>query len=232
MSAFKKKKTIEEKIKPQGAEMETPVEGEKISDQAVKESEKLSTDKESKEPKAPKKRSKFVSFLIALLAGLVLLAIGAGAVYFGLYSPKTTELTSEVTTTTTELTAANAEIERLKGVESSLTADLTDANEEIASLTTDLDKAKALRSIYQIQSNVNVARYALEKGDDTQASQALEYIISNIQNLTVPAFPNITENLEARLTTIRTTIVSDKVKAQTDLEALFNDLLLLADNVK
>ena len=235
MSPIKKKKTDEVENELEKSEFTSSPEGEKAVDEPVKETEEeTSKEKKSKEPKAPRKRSKFVSFLIALLAGVVLVAIGAGAVYFGLYTPKTTALSAEVNTSTTELATAQAEIERLKGVESSLTADLTQANQEIADMTSDLEKAKSLSSIYQIQSNVNIARLALSKADPdpSGASQAVEYIINNIQNLTVPAFPGTSENLETRLTGIRTDITTDITKALADLDALYRDLLLLADNVK
>lgn len=221
MSPIKKKKTSEVENEVQKAEFSTSHEGEKIVE-------------ETKKTKEPKKRSRFVSFLIALLAGVVLVAIGAGVVYFGVYMPKINALTANANTTMAELATASAEVLRLKGVESTLTANLTKAEQEIDTMSTDLEKAESLRSIYQIQSNINVARLALSKAepDASGAAQAVEYIINNIQNLTVPAFPGTSENLETRLTGIRTNITTDTAKALADLDELYRDLLLLADNVK
>ena len=123
---------------------------------------------------------------------------------------------------------AKTEIEGLKAVE----AQLAQSKSDLITLQGKLDKVSAQKSVYEIQSNVNTARVALLKEDSARAAQSLEYIIQNLSALEVPAFPDITKNLETRLTGIRTTITTDKTKALIDLEALFNDLVLLADNIK
>jgi chromosome segregation ATPase len=184
------------------------------------------------EKRAP---SKFSRFLRMLGVGILLLALGASALFLAVYIPQTNDLKaqikaaqSEVTTAKTEVTTAKSEIESLKAVE----AQLTQAKKDIVTLQSQLDKVSAQKSVYQIQSNVNTARVALLKDDASGSAQSLEYIIQNLKSLEVPAFPDITKNLETRLTNIRTTITTDKTKALSDLEALFNDLVLLADNIK
>jgi uncharacterized protein HemX len=187
--------------------------------------------------KKPEKRepSKFSRFLRMLGVGFLLLALGVGGLYLAVYIPQTNDLKaqikaaqSEVTKAKTEVTTAKSQVEGLKAVE----AQLTQAKNDIVTLQNQLDKVSAQKSVYQIQSNVNTARVALLKDDSSGSAQSLEYIIQNLKALEVPAFPDITKNLETRLTGIRTTITTDKIKALSDLEALFNDLVLLADNIK
>ena len=187
--------------------------------------------------KKPEKRepSKFSRFLRMLGVGILLLALGVGGLYLAVYIPQTNDLKaqikaaqSEVTTAKTEVTTAKSQVESLKAVETQL----TQAKNDIVTLQNQLDKVSAQKSVYQIQSNVNTARVALLKEDSSGSAQSLEYIIQNLKALEVPAFPDITKNLETRLTNIRTTITTDKIKALSDLEALFYDLVLLADNIK
>ena len=184
---------------------------------------------------AKKRPGFFVRLLRAVGIGVLLLALGAAALFFTISQPKTNELNEQIKTlqgnvsaAEAKVTEANTEVERLKSVES----ELAKAKSDIADLQSQLDKASAKKSVYEIQSNVNTARIALLQGDSVRAEQSITYLIQNLNSLAVPAFPDITKNLETRLTGIQTTITSDKTKAQSDLEALFNDLVLLADNIK
>lgn len=184
---------------------------------------------------AKKRTGFFVRLGRALGIGVLLIALGAAALFFAFSQPKTNELNEQIKTlqenisaAEAKVTEANTEVERLKSVES----ELTKAKNDIADLQSQLDKVSAKKSVYEIQSNVNAARIALLQGDSTRAEQSITYLIKNLNLLAVPAFPDITKNLETRLTGIQTTITSDKAKAQLDLEALFNDLVLLADNIK
>ncbi len=219
MPALRKHKKDETQIdEPTGMTEETKAAEEKLPEEAKK--------------KSP---SKFSRFLLMVGIGILLVALGAGALFLAVYIPKTNDLNAqikaaqtEVSAAKAELTTANSQVEGLKAVE----AQLTQAKSDLVTLQGTLDKVSAQRSVYEIQSNVNTARVALLQNDTARAAQSLEYIIQNLSALAVPAFPDITKNLETRLTTIRTTITTDKTKAQSDLEALFNDLVLLADNIK
>jgi cell division protein FtsB len=193
------------------------------------------TEENLPEKSEKKSSSKFSRFLRTVGIGIMLLALGAAALFVAVYIPQTNALQaqikaaqSEVTTAKAEVTTAKSEIKGLKAVETQL----TQAKSDIVTLQGKLDKVSAQRSVYQIQSNVNTARVALLQIDSARAAQSLEYIIQNLSALAVPAFPDITKNLESRLTTIRTTIATDQTKALSELEALFNDLVLLADNIK
>jgi hypothetical protein len=198
--------------------------------------ESKSVDEATVNEKTPKKApGKFNRFLQAVGIGILLLALGAAALFFAVYQPRANELNAQiktlqanVTTADAKVTSANSEIDRLKTVE----ADLAKAKSDIVSLQAGLDKASAKKSVYEIQSNVNTARIALLNNDSARAEQSITYLIQNLNSLAVPAFPDITKNLETRLAGIQTTITTDKIKALADLEALFNDLVLLADNIK
>jgi len=187
---------------------------------------------EKSEKKAP---SKFSRFLRMVGVGILLVTLGAAALFLAVYIPQTDDLKAQIKAAQTEVnaakaevTTANTEIGGLKAVD----AKLTQAKSDLVTLQGKLDKVSAQKSVYQIQSNVNTARIALLKDNPAQAAQSLEYIIQNLSTLEVPAFPDSTKNLETWLPTIRTTITTDPAKALSDLEALFNDLVLLADNIK
>jgi len=189
---------------------------------------------EKSEKKAP---SKFSRFLRMVGVGILLVTLGAAALFLAVYIPQTDDLKAQIKAAQTEVnaakaevTTANTEIGGLKAVE----AKLTQAKSDLVTLQGKLDKVSAQKSVYQIQSNVNTARIALLQTpkDSARAAQSLGYIIQNLGTLEVPAFPDITKNLGTRLTDINTTITTDPTKALSDLEALFNDLVLLADNIK
>jgi len=194
------------------------------------------TEEEHAPEKSVKKApSKFSRFLSMVGVGILLVTLGAAAMFLAVYIPQTNDLKAqikaaqfEVSAAKTEVTTAKTEVEGLKAVE----AQLTQAKSDLVTMQGKLDKVSAQKSVYEIQSNVNTARVALLKVDSARAAQSLEYLIQNLGALEVPAFPDITKNLETRLNNIRTTITADPAKAQNDLEALFNDLVLLADNIK
>jgi uncharacterized protein HemX len=189
----------------------------------------------SPEKSVKKTPSKISRFLSMVGVGILLVTLGATAMFLAVYIPQTNDLKaqikaaqSEVSAAKIEMTTAKTEVEGLKAVE----AQLTQAKSDLVTLQGKLDKVSAQKSVYEIQSNVNTARVALLKVDSARAAQSLEYLIQNLGALEVPAFPDITKNLETRLNNIRTTITADPTKALSDLEALFNDLVLLADNIK
>jgi len=192
---------------------------------------------QSPEKPGNKALSKFSRFLRMVGVGILLVTLGAAAMFLAVYLPQTDGLKAQIKSAQTEVSAAKnevttakTEIEGLKAVE----AQLTQAKSDLVTLQGKLDKVSAQKSVYEIQSNVNAARIALLQTpkDSARAAQSLEYLIQNLNALAVPAFPDITKNLETRLTNIRTTITTDETKALSDLEALFNDLVLLADNIK
>ena len=180
------------------------------------------------EKSGKKASSKFSRFLTMVGVGILLVTFGAAALFLAVYIPQTDALKAQIKTAQSEATIAKSEMARLKAVE----AQLTQAKSDIVILQGKLDRVSAQKSIYEIQSNVNTARIALLKNNPAQAAQSLEYIIQNLRALDVPAFPDSTKNLETWLPTIRTAITTNPTKALSDLEALFNDLVLLADNIK
>ena len=200
----------------------------------------MTAESKTEEEYAPEKSvkkapSKFSRFLRMVGVGILLVTLGAAAMFLAVYIPQTDSLKAQIKAAQTEISAAKAEvttakteIEGLKAVE----AQLTQAKSDLVTLQGKLNIVSAQKSVYEIQSNVNTARVALLKIDSARAAQSLEYLIQNLGALEVPAFPDITKNLETRLTDIRTTITTDPTKALSDLEALFNDLVLLADNIK
>jgi len=88
-----------------------------------------------------------------------------------------------------------------------------------------------LVDIYQIQNNVNIARIALMENNETRLSIALGYVEKDIETLDIGEFPEKVD-LSTRVTTIKDYLPNNTQKALTELNALFDDLLLLANNME
>jgi len=232
----KSKDTAEEK---KGMSEPTAGEGQesKLEKEGTQEGlEGASIEEVKSEPlKKEKKPPKIAKFFRSILVGILLLVIGAAAVYIGIYMPKNTALNLQLASSQEQITQLTAQLtsqtEELTGVQ----GELAQAKTEITSLQSDLNTMSELKVVYEIQSNVNIARLALEQNDAPRAVQAVEYIIQDIRGLSISSFPNISSDLSPRLTkleNIRVTIGSNPTQAVSDLEDLFNDLLLLANNLE
>jgi len=163
-----------------------------------------------------KKNTFFQKALRQVLAAILFLAIGAGLIYFMVYQPASKELAIQ-----------KAEATRLQDIESQYNALQTEYN----TLSTKHEVAVTLVNIYQIQNNVNIARMALMDGNDTRLSIALGYVEKDIETLDIGEFPEKI-NLTSRVNTIKGYLPDEPQKALQELESLFDDLLLLANNLE
>jgi hypothetical protein len=163
-----------------------------------------------------KKNTFFQKALRQVLAAILFLAIGAGLIYFMVYQPASKELAIQ-----------KAEVTRLQDIESQYNALQTDYN----TLNTKHAVAVTLVNIYQIQNNVNIARMALMDGNDTRLSIALGYVEKDIETLDIGEFPEKID-LTSRVNTIKGYLPDEPQKALQELESLFDDLLLLANNLE
>jgi hypothetical protein len=151
-----------------------------------------------------------------ILLAVLFLIIGAGLVFFLVYQPAAKEYAAQ-----------KEEDARLQNIETQYNQLLSDYE----SLNTRHAVAVTLVDIYQIQNNVNIARIALMDGNETRLSIALGYVEKDIETLDIGEFPEKID-LSARVTAIKGYLPNNTQKALNELSALFDDLLLLANNME
>ena len=171
---------------------------------------------ETKKETPVKKNTFFQKALRQFLLALLFLAIGAGLVFFLVHQPATKEYNAQ-----------KEEALRLQNIESQYAT----LQEDYADLKTRHDVAITLVNIYQIQNNVNIARIALMDGNDTRLSIALGYVETDIETLDIGDFPEKID-LNSRVTAIKGYLPNNTQKALEELNSLFDDLLLLANNLE
>ena len=184
--------------------------------EAEKKSSETARKPETKKETPVKKNTFFQKALRQFLLALLFLAIGAGLVFFLVHQPATKEYNAQ-----------KEEALRLQNIESQYTT----LQEDYADLKTRHDVAITLVNIYQIQNNVNIARIALMDGNDTRLSIALGYVETDIETLDIGDFPEKID-LNSRVTAIKGYLPNNTQKALEELNALFDDLLLLANNLE
>ncbi len=151
-----------------------------------------------------------------ILLAVLFLAIGAGLVFFLVHQPAAKGYAVQ-----------KEEAVRLQDIEAQHNQLLSD----YADLTTRHEIAVTLVDIYKIQNNVNIARIALMDGNETRLSIALGYVEKDIETLDIGEFPEKVD-LSARVTAIKDYLPNNTPKALDELNALFDDLLLLANNME
>ncbi|MHB8806995.1 MAG: hypothetical protein ACYC59_05390 [Anaerolineaceae bacterium] len=151
-----------------------------------------------------------------ILLAVLFLAIGAGLVFFLVHQPATKEYATQ-----------KEEAVRLQNIEAQYNQLLSD----YTNLNTRHEVAVTLVNIYKIQNNVNIARIALMDGNETRLSIALGYVEKDIETLNIGEFPEKVD-LSARVTAIKDYLPNNTQKALNELSALFDDLLLLANNME
>lgn len=184
--------------------------------EAEKKSSETARKPETKKETPVKKNTFFQKALRQFLLALLFLAIGAGLVFFLVHQPATKEYNAQ-----------KEEALRLQNIE----AQYATLQEDYADLKTRHDVAITLVNIYQIQNNVNIARIALMDGNDTRLSIALGYVETDIETLDIGDFPEKID-LNSRVTAIKGYLPNNTQKALEELNSLFDDLLLLANNLE
>ena len=184
--------------------------------EAEKKSSETARKPETKKETPVKKNTFFQKVLRQFLLALFFLAIGAGLVFFLVHQPATKEYNAQ-----------KEEALRLQNIESQYAT----LQEDYADLKTRHDVAITLVNIYQIQNNVNIARIALMDGNDTRLSIALGYVETDIETLDIGDFPEKID-LNSRVTAIKGYLPNNTQKALEELNSLFDDLLLLANNLE
>ncbi len=144
------------------------------------------------------------------LMGVAGLALGALLVFLALYVPENTRLNW-----------ANTEIERLQKVEA-----------EYTTLQTSHAQLQNQALVYKLLTNTSVARIAVLDNDTQRIDQVFSFIEEGIKSLNLPAFPNASANLSSQFDKVKGALATNRLTAIDQLQVLFNDLLLLANNLE
>lgn len=175
-----------------------------------------------------------------VIVGIVFFLIGALLTWFVVYQPKAQELTA----TQVQMTeSAEAAAEKAASLQTSLdaaNADLTAANENLASAqatieaqTTLLAKTELLKVIYKFQSDVNVARASLSKLDTASSRQALSFLAADLAELEKAGLdPDSLSGFKAKIEDAQANLEPASDKTLADLETIYSNLLLLINNLK
>lgn len=169
-------------------------------------------EKKKKPPKPPSKNSQ--AWLQKVGLSLLFLLIGLLIATLVLYLPAASSLRE----TQSELSSAQAEVERLTLVE-----------EQFSLLQKQYTQASSQLGIYKTISNLGLLESALLSGDSTRVSQQLRYVEDDLNNLQMSGFADIQQRLASQFRKVRAAAVSNTPEALKELLVLREDLRLFAE---
>ncbi len=188
---------------------------------------------------APKK-GWFDRALPWIIVAIVFFLVGALLTWFLVYQPKAQEFASSQA----QISEAAAEAaEKVATLQSSLdeaNADLTVANENLASAqatieaqTTLLAKTELLKVIYKFQSDINLARATLSLEDPASSKQALSFVVADLAELEKAGLdPDSLSGFKTKIEDAQSYLNSEPSKSLENLETIYSNLLLLINNLK
>ncbi len=168
----------------------------------------------SRKPGNDKKSGEKNPFLQATIKkigfALLFLLIGALIIVLPLYLPSASALKK-----------AQTEVDRLQPIET-----------EYIALSEDYQTVSIQAGVYKILSNINLLHIALADNKTSRINQYIRYVEEDLNKLSVPKFPDIPNELAAQFSKVKTHAANDRLKAISDLQDFYNDLLLLIDNLE
>ena len=188
-----------------------------------------STPQPTSQPEPVSKPGIFKRALPWVIVAVVFFIAGVGLVFFTLYQNTNNALTAskqDAAQLSTQLSAANLDLQKAKNDLSTSQAALADSNNA-------LDKAQQLSILYKFEADVNTARTALAKQDPSTARQALTIAGTDLTELqkTSISVDNIA-GLQPQLDLAVTYLESDVIKASAAMDTLYTNLLLISGNIK
>ena len=185
----------------------------------------------------PAKKSFGSKVLPWLLVALIFLIGGAAVVYFTLYQPAvdaTTAANAALETAKADVITANGNTAAVQSQLDTANADLTSVRTMLDEKVIELAKANQLALIYKFQSDVNAARLALNRLDVNSARQALNFAKADLVELeTTDVDANALAGFSSQLGEAEANLTEPELfKSQDALETVYNNLLLLINNLK
>jgi len=175
-----------------------------------------------------------------VIVALVAFLVGALLTWFVVYQPKGQALAAAQTQMSVAATTAAENETNLQSQIDSVNADLTVANEGLASAqstieaqTTLLAKTELMKVIYKFQSDVNLARATLSREDPASSKQALSFVVSDLADLEKAGLdPDSLSGFKTKIEDAQANLNSEPAKSLQDLETIYSNLLLLINNLK
>ena len=163
-----------------------------------------------KDKKSDQKNQFFQTTIKKIGFALLFLLIGALAIVLPLYLPSASALKK-----------AQTELDRLIPIET-----------DYLSLQEDFQTASTQAVVYKILSNTSLLHIALLDNNTSRINQYIRYMEEDLNNLSVPKFPDLPSELSAQFSKVKSHADDDRLKAIDELRDFYNDLLLLIDNLE
>jgi F0F1-type ATP synthase membrane subunit b/b' len=159
-------------------------------------------------------------------------ALGVLAAYLTLYQPAVKSLTQNQAALSADLEEANQQLADTKQELSDAQASLDGCTNDTQAMISDRDQALARAALVEVLMDVTNARMALENKDNARARTELMETQQDLDRLSESIKPlgkssELTSLMEDRLNLVLKELSRDSQNAQTDLEALYNTLLQL-----
>lgn len=182
-----------------------------------------------------------------VIVAIVFFLVGALLTWFVVYQPKgqalaaaEAEMTASAANAAETATKFQSTLEAANADLAVSKADLTSANENLASAqatieaqTTLLAKTELLKVIYKFQSDVNVARASISKVDPSSSRQALSFVAADLTELEKAGLdPDSLSGFKAKIEDAQANLETAPDKTLADLETIYTNLLLLINNLK
>ena len=182
-----------------------------------------------------------------VIVALVFFLGGLATIYFTMVRPMNAAAALSADANSAEITTLNTQINQLTidktKIENDLVLvreelvtaqdDLAAANVTIGELNVELSDAKTLSMVYQMLTNVNIARAAIEQGDAPSARQALTFAKADLaalkdSGLDEAVLSGFSERLDEALSNLTE---EGFATSRAALDTVFNNLLMLAKNL-
>jgi cytoskeletal protein RodZ len=188
---------------------------------------------------APKK-GWFDRALPWIIVAIVFFLVGALLTWFLVYQPKAQEFASSQTQISEAAAEAAEKVATLQSSLDTANADLTVANENLASAqatieaqTTLLAKTELLKVIYKFQADINLARATLSLEDPASSKQALSFVVADLAELEKAGLdPDSLSGFKTKIEDAQSYLNSEPSKSLENLETIYSNLLLLINNLK
>ncbi len=193
------------------------------------------------------KKSLWDRILPWVIVALVFFLGGLATIYFTMVRPMNAAAALSADANSAEITTLNTQINQLTidktKIENDLVLvreelvtaqdDLAAANVTIGELNVELSDAKTLSMVYQMLTNVNIARAAIEQGDAPSARQALTFAKADLAALKDSGLDEaVLSGFSDRLDEALSNLTEEGfATSRAALDTVFNNLLMLAKNL-
>lgn len=221
--------------------VEQPIEPQAEPIQAEDNTAVVETPAEEASPEVkPARKTLWDKLFPFIIVALLFFLGGLVAFYFGLYQPAKQEAKAAADTAAAKIATLTVEFDRAIKQTGEAQVDLDMAKSELQAaqtqvddLTTQLGNSEKLRAAYKFLADVNTARMAMAAKDLDSSRQAISFAKGDLAELTatgidanaISGFKTLLEDADKNLSE------PELLKSRAALDTLFNNLLLLINNL-